>query len=237
MSMKGAKTGLERWNQREGKRKADEVAIRRGKATQQTVEEKGLDVLKQVKPQATTEDVFAVIARDSMEPFVKLWTNSVESSVNKSFKEAMPMLRAEMKDMVREVVQEVIQDEMEQAIRGMVRGMTESIASLQQPQLHVVQPVSAPQVQEVAPEPQMVTRRRGKGKYHTPESIKATIIKGYEQIGNDVYVVKRFKALGAEYSGAYQAHTRDNKREGSDKSRNGWQSFVASVLVEHGNKN
>lgn len=234
MSMKGARTGLDRWNQRQGKNKADEQAIRRGKINK-TVEEKGLEALKTAKPQATTEDVFAVIARDSMEPFVKLWTNSVESSVNKSFKEAMPMLRAEMKDMVREVVQEVIQDEMEQAIRGMVRGMTESIASLQQPQLHVV-PASTPQEKEVEPVKQMVTRRRGKGKYHTPESIKATIIKAYEQIGNDVYVVKRFKALGSEYSGAYQAHTRDNKIPGNDKRRNGWQQFVASVLVEHGNK-
>ena len=231
--MKTTRTGLDRWNQRQGKNKADEQAIRRNWNKQQTVEEKGLDVLKTAKPQATTEDVFAVIARDSMEPFVKLWTNSVESSVNKSFKEAMPVLRAEMKDMVREVVQEVIQDEMEQAIRGMVRGMTESIASLQQPQLHVVQPVSAPQVQEEEAPKQQITRRRGKGKYHTPESIKATIIKGYEQIGNDVYVVKRFKALGSEYSGAYQAHTRDNKIEGNDKRRNGWQQFVASVLVEH----
>ena len=236
MTMKTTQTGLDRWNRRAGKNKADEQAMRKNWKPNKTLEEKGLEALKSVKPQATTEDVFAVIARDSMEPFMKLWTNSVESSVNKSFNEVMPVLRAEMKEMVREVVQEVIQDEMEQAIRGMVRGITESIASMQQPQLHVVQPVSAPQEEEVAPVQQMVTRRRGKGKYHTPESIKRTIIKAYEQIGNDVYVVKRFKALGSEYSGAYQAHTRDNKIEGNDKRRNGWQSFVASVLVEHNNK-
>lgn len=234
MSMKNTRTGLDRWNRKYGKDKADESAVRRNWKPNQTVEEKGLEALKTAKPQATTEDVFAVIARDSMEPFVKLWTNSVESSVNKSFKEAMPMLRAEMKDMVREVVQEVIQDEMEQAIRGMVRGMTESIASLQQPQLHVVQPVNAPQVQEeVASEVSRPSKRRGKGKYHTPERIKELVLKAYEQIGNDVYIVREFKKLGSDYSGAYQAHTRDNKVEGNAKRRNGWQSYVASVLVEH----
>jgi hypothetical protein len=129
----GRKSQLEKFNARQAKAKAVDnmIAEQNAKAAMQTktIEEKGAEILKTTTGR---EDVFAVIARDSMESFMKMWNNSMENVIRET---------------VRTEVTAMIQTEMEAAMKGMFSGMQQAMESMVQSSL------TQGKVEEVSDEP------------------------------------------------------------------------------------
>jgi hypothetical protein len=123
---------LDKWNRRMAKKAQDAEVIRKAN-TDKTETEKGADIVTKATGKTTSsEDIFMVLMRDSMEPFINLWTNSVDSKMHGVMEDiVMPTMKNEIRDMVREVVQEevrtVIQEELQSAIRGSIRGLQEAM--------------------------------------------------------------------------------------------------------------
>lgn len=119
----GRKSQLEKFEARQRKARGVSHHIEEQKAKEahkqanKTIQEKGVDVMKKtVNPNATTEDVFMVIARDSMEAFTTMWNNSMQNVIRET-------IRTEVKAIVKEVVAE----ELQAAVRGVQRGISEAM--------------------------------------------------------------------------------------------------------------
>lgn len=124
----GRKSQLEKFNARQAKVTAVQMQERE-QAAKAAVEQK--DIMKQgekiMKETTGTENnVFAVIARDSMESFIKTWNNSMENVI---------------KETIRVEVQKVVQSELESAVRGVFDGLNEAMTNMI-PQMMPQAPVS-----------------------------------------------------------------------------------------------
>lgn len=117
----GRKSQLEKFDRKMAKSQAiqHQEAETKAKAAIQKkdIMEQGREVLKTTTGR---EDVFAVIARDSMESFMKLWNNSMENVIRET---------------VRTEVTAMIQTEMEAAMKGMFSGMQQAMQSMVQSSL------------------------------------------------------------------------------------------------------
>lgn len=138
--MTGRKSQLEKFERRQAKARAIDHTIAETKAKaamhQKDIMEKGVDVMKEtVNPNAGREDVFAVIARDSMETFVKTWNNSMETVIRET---------------IRTEVTKMVQTEMESAMKGMFTGMNEAMAAMM---MNTQANMMMPQQPEVNDEP------------------------------------------------------------------------------------
>lgn len=94
-------------NQVNGKR-----ALQEHLAPKKDIMKQGEDVMKSVAPGS---EVFAVIARDAMETFIKTWNNSMENVI---------------KETIRVEVKSVVQTELQEAVKGVFQGMNEAMANM-----------------------------------------------------------------------------------------------------------
>lgn len=97
---------VEKFNSRYAKKKTDEIVIKDNNLKQSTPEKQGEKIAK--KHGISTEDIFAVITRESLEPFIKMWNNSMESVIRET---------------IRTEIRQVIQEEMVSAYKGIMKGM------------------------------------------------------------------------------------------------------------------
>lgn len=105
---------LEKFNRRSAKMKADTVVIKEENLKNSTPEKQGEKIAKQHG--LTTEDIFAVITRESMGPFIKMWNNSMET-----------VIRETIRTEIRSVMEDVVQEQLVGAFKGIMKGMTPEI--------------------------------------------------------------------------------------------------------------
>ena len=105
------KSQVEKFEARLGKIKKDEEVIKESEIRNNTPEKRAEKIAK--NNGISTEDIFAIITRESINPFVKMWNNSMEDVIRET-------IRNEIKDLVSETIRE----ELISAYKGFIRGMT-----------------------------------------------------------------------------------------------------------------
>lgn len=217
---------VDKFNQRAAKATKsykDEEVIKETEIKSSTIEKVGHKVAKQYG--YSTEDIFMIIARDSMELWSKMWNNSMESVVRET-------IRTE----VKEIVKDVIQDELSQAVRGFMRGMAMAqmemvedeideqvefeLKPFMNPEQHMDEPEleyasSEPAIAE--PEVQTIFRIADK------EKLDRAVIELHES-GVDPTKAQSMKQMGGTYSTLYQRFVKHNPGRGL------WKEYVESVI-------
>lgn len=239
----GRKSQVEKFNRKWSKQAQDEQVIRETQAKKEaskTIMDKGEDVMK--KNGGNPEDVFMVIARDSVELFTNMF------DVKKDVEQGVAGLSDSIKEMVRNEVRSVVREELEIAVRGVFKGIAQGLgASNTQGKVEEVQ----------HPTPvEPVEFELGVGssldelynKYNTSTGVTEdteevgimvepntyeldkdttleTAIALAEMQGVDPTKGKEFKALGGRYSTLYQRFMKENKGV-----RGAWKTKVIEVL-------
>jgi hypothetical protein len=204
----------------------DERAIKENEIKSSTIENVGHKVAKQYG--YTTEDIFMIIARDSMEVWSKMWNNSMENVVRET-------LRTE----VKAIVKDVVQDELAQAVRGFMRGMAmaqmeqiveeeveEQIAYDIEPFETPEQHMSEPEIEYAASEPAVAEREEQIFKIEDKERLDRMILE-LRDLGIDPSISKDVKNVGGTYSTLYQRFVKHNPGRGL------WKQYVQSILNEN----
>ncbi len=224
MTMKSTQSGLDRWNKRYGANKRDEEIIRAGKLKQKTEMEVAKEIVSTIKKKpVSTEDIFAVIARDSIGTLTQMWANNVQNTIIKTVREdVMPVFKEEIRATVREVVQEELADAVQGIMRGIVEGMMQGQVSIV-PQQQEQEPVITPQEEEEEVKEVKVYESA------MDERISNLIIEAHKEIGPEVYAANKFKKVGSKFNSGYQAYMRDLGKQGKP-TRGVWKLKVAEVL-------
>jgi hypothetical protein len=244
--MSERKSQLEKFNARMSKMKRDEQVIKQKELENSTVEKKAEKIAKQHG--VSTEEIFAIITRESISGFVQLWNNSMESTIRET-------IRGE----VREIIREVVQEQMIEAYKGIVKGMTdvESIVKeeMKNAAAETIAPPLAPyqikaglahdlgQLQVSNPEQYMneperekrvgtfKKKRAGRQKIYTQdfeEELREAVLKG-DADGVIVGIGKHFKKSSSRNSTLYQKFLQKNKGVSG-----AWANYVANILNEEG---
>lgn len=221
MTMKSTQSGLDRWNKRYGANKRDEEIIRQGKLKQKSEMEVAKEIVSTIKKKpVSTEDIFAVIARDSIGTLTQMWANNVQNTIIKTVREdVMPVFKEEIRATVREVVQEELADAVQGIMRGIVEGMMQGQVSIV-PQQQEQEPVITPQEEE---------KEVKVYESAMDERISNLIMEAHKEIGSEVYAANKFKKIGSKFNSGYQAYMRDLGKQGKP-TRGVWKLKVAEVL-------
>lgn len=141
----GRKSQLEKFDARMRKARAvdNQIAEQNAKAAQQNdIMKEGEKIMKETTGQSN--NVFAVIARDSMEGFIKTWNNSMDNVVKTTIRNETETMRNQIQAMIQDEIKAMVQSELESAVRGVFAGINEAVTNMA-PQ--------APVQPEVAEEP------------------------------------------------------------------------------------
>lgn len=218
------KTQLEKFSARNAKKRADVESEKASQIKNSTIEKVGGKIAE--KHGITTEDIFAVITRESVVPFVNIWNNSMQATIRET-------IRSEIKAVVREVVQE----EMVAAYRGILRGLMPTI----EPKI-VEDVVREEAVEDVIKEEIVQTTvklksavRRGSVKKRTQaeyeEQLKTAILAAHSS-GEEPKVAGKFKKLGSHQNGLYQKFMGQNRGK-----RNAWADYVNDIITKNSAEN
>lgn len=223
MTMKSTQTGLDRWQKRYGANKRDEEVIRNARNKQKTEMEVAKEIVSTIKKKpVSTEDIFAVIARDSIGTLTQMWANNVQNTIIKTVREdVMPVFKEEIRATVREVVQEELADAVQGIMRGIVEGMMQGQVSIVPQQQE--EPVITPQEEEEEVKEVKVYESA------IDERIANLIMEAHKEIGAEVYAANKFKKVGSKFNSGYQAYMRDLGKQGKP-TRGVWKLKVAEVL-------
>lgn len=216
--MSNRKSQVEKFNARWGKIKKDENVIREAEAKRalekKDIMEKGYDVLKSVNPNAETEDVFAVIARNSIGTFIDTFRNSIRE-----------MIREVVSTEFKNVVHEVVKSELQSAVIGLIKGLSsiqgiviEEIENIMQEE---VANISKPTTTKL-PENDVVEVKTGK--ISNEQELNSLIIQAYKD-GLDPRIGSKFKKYSSRANGLHQRFMIEYKGQ-----RGVWKNYVESVL-------
>lgn len=211
-------TQVEKFNARMAKMKRDEEVIETENFKNSTVKKVGEKIAE--KHGVSTEDIFMIVTRDSMESFMNLWNNSLGNTLENS---------------IKDVVREVIRDELLSAYKGILKGFeTEAPKTTEQsiqdlmPELFAVAATTA----EVERKPIMKDPNEQqffdyicKCKYYDrlENAIKDAAGRGY-----DPTIGKDFKKVEPTYNTLYQKFMKDSKK--FNAPRGTWKKFVGNIL-------
>lgn len=196
------KTQVEKFQAKYGVKKKDEQVIKE-KQIKKTIQEKGAEIAR--NKNVNTEDVFAVIGKDSVDTFVKMWNNSMETVIKET-------IREEIKPLIREIVRE----ELISAFTGISRGLAGDI------KIEIETPtVSEETVEEEA---QVIEEPEDFEELYFYDELREHIHMAKVK-GIDPYMGSKFKKLSSRANGLYQTFAKHHKgRRGS------WKRFVKLTL-------
>lgn len=212
--MTTTKSQLEKFHNRQAKMKVDEVAVQEDLLKNSTVKKQGQKVAE--KHGISTEDIFAIITRESMGSFVKLWNNSMETVVRET-------LRTEVKTIMREIIQE----EMVEAYRGIVKGMTSVEDIVKQEMEEIIREEIIPTVTKPSPTKEKRSYAKSKSPNAHSAELEQSIIEAFEN-GNKVLEGATFKKVKPRYSTLYQRFMKENKGV-----KGAWYNHVNNILDTH----
>lgn len=191
-----------KFNKRYAKDKEDEKAIVEKAIKNQTIEKAAIDIAK--SKSVSTEDIFAVITRNSMESFINLWSNSMEDVIRKTVREEMKQVR------------QVIQEELVGAYTGIMKGMTEAkIGGIINDEITSI-------IHEQKPNEEKRKARTNKQPYL--DELEKAILKAHSD-GINVISGMSFKKSSSRNSGLYQRFYRENKG-----IKGAWNDHVQAIL-------
>lgn len=196
---------ITKFNKRYGKAKEDEKVIIETEMKNQTLEKSAVKIAKESN--VSTEDIFAIITRNSMESFMNLWSNSIEEVVRKT---------------IRTEIRQVIQEELVGAYTGIMKGMTEvKMEGIINDEINSIfndkNPEPAIKFEEEKPK-----ERINKKSYL--DELEQAIRKANSE-GINVILGKSFKSTSSRNSGMYQKFMRENKG-----IKGAWSTHVRNIL-------
>ena len=208
----GRKSQVEKFNRKWGKEHLEAQVLKEAeiKRAQEDIMTKGEKVMS--KMTNNTQEVFAVIARDGMETFMKTWNNSMENVIRET---------------IRNEVKALVQEEIEAAVKGVFAGINDAMKDMfVQQMVKSVMPEannssSVPGAdtdgdmrKEVVPteEPKERTdfsKTKSLGWKNMNEAqahvVLMELMKEAEELhGIDITSSREFKGLGGKFSTAYQ---------------------------------
>ena len=221
------KSQLEKFEARRAKARMDENVVAEGEIKASTLQETGKKVANEYG--MSTEDIFMIIARDSVKAFVTMWENSTRNTVQET-------IRTEMATMVREAVRE----EMVAAFTGIVKGIMpaqdEIVKNIVKDEIKQATAEVAATVQEqINPiiKQQSVTKEKRKP---GPKRARTTPAQFYEELkyalleykeeGGDPTVGTPFKKSSSRNNGLYQKFNKLNAGQ-----KGAWKTYVEKVLA------
>lgn len=216
--MSNRKARVEKFNARLGKIKKDENVIREAEAKRalekKDIMEKGYDVLKSVNPNAETEDVFAVIARNSISTFIDTFRNSIRE-----------MIREVVSTEFKNVVHEVVKSELQSAVIGLIKGLS----SIQGIVIEEIENIIQEEVGNInkhatkkLPENDVVEVKTDK--ISNKHELNSLIIQAYKD-GLNPRIGSKFKKYSSRANGLYQKFMIEYKGQ-----KGAWKNYVESVL-------
>jgi hypothetical protein len=119
------KSQLEKFQARMSKMKKDEHVIKQQELKNSTIEKKAEKIAKQHG--VSTEEIFAIITRESIGGFVQLWNNSMET-----------VLRETLRGEIREIIREVVREQMTEAYKGIITGMMDVESIVREEMMNMV---------------------------------------------------------------------------------------------------
>jgi hypothetical protein len=202
---------VEVFNAKSSKKRSDEDAIKKHSLEKETVQDKAEKIAKEHG--IDTEEIFAVITRESIGSFINLWNNSMESVIRET---------------MRNEVKKIIQDELAAAYRGILKGIApetekikEELAEEMKEEILIAASTSIKQTEDKVEEKNVEYEVDDK---HA-EELKQMVIEGSYISGCNPAVGLHFKRLGKKQSNEYQKFLNFNKgRKGA------WKKFVEDVL-------
>lgn len=220
--MSNRKSRVEKFNSRWGKIKKDESVIREAEAKRalekKDIMEKGYDVLKSVNPNAETEDVFAVIARNSIGSFIDTFRNSIRE-----------MIREVVSTEFKNVVHEVVKSELQNTAIGLIKGLSSIQDIIREEMENIIQEEVSNNslannrvVAEELPKNKVVEVKTEE--ISKEQELNLLIIQAYQD-GLDPRVGSKFKKYSSRANGLYQGFMKKHKGE-----RGAWKNYVESVL-------
>lgn len=216
--MSSRKSQVEKFNARWGKIKKDENVIREAEAKRalekKDIMKKGYDVLKSVNPNAETEDVFAVIARNSIGTFIDTFRNSIRE-----------MIREVVSTEFKNVVHEVVKSELQSAVTGLIKGLSSIQGIVIEEMENIIQEEAANISKSTTiklPENDDVEVKTGK--ISKEQELNSLIVQAYKD-GLDPRIGSKFKKYSSRANGLYQRFMIEYKGQ-----RGAWKNYVESVL-------
>lgn len=207
------KSQLEKFEARMAKAKMDEDVIKKSNIDNSTLEKTGEKIVK--KYGLSTEDIFAIITRDSIGSFIHLWNNSMEN-----------VLRETLRTEIRDIVKDVIRDEMMEAYMGIIKGMGSiNIKEIikEETEDFIKNDLMTVNREETDSIKKQVRRRSKKMTDYRPELEAAIIdakIKGF-----DPHKGSEFKNINSRNSSLYTYFMKDNKG-----IKGAWKKHVDNIL-------
>lgn len=190
---------ITKFNKRYGKDKEDEKVLIEKEMKNQTIEKSAEKIAK--SKNVSTEDIFAIITRDSMKDFVNLWNNSMEEVIRKT---------------IRTEIKKVIQEELVSAYTGIMKGMTEA----------KIGGIINDEITSIIHEQKPNNEKREKRAYKKPylDELEKAILKAHGD-GINVEIGASFKKSSSRNSGLYQKFYRDNMG-----IKGAWADHVQAIL-------
>jgi hypothetical protein len=216
--MSKRKSQVEKFYARWGKVRKDENVIREVEARKalekKDIMEKGYDVFKSVNPNAKTEDVFAVIARDSVGLFIDMFRNSIRE-----------MIREVVSTEFKNVVHEVISSELQSAAVGLIKGFNSVQGIIKEEVENIVQEevenISETTIMKL-PENDVVEVKAEK--ISKEQELNSLIVQAYQD-GLDPRIGSKFKKYSSRANGLYQIFMMEHKGQ-----KGAWKNYAESVL-------
>jgi hypothetical protein len=202
----GRKSQVEKFYARQAKKKVDDEVIYSTAIERKTLEERGEIIAE--NNGMSTEEIFAVIGRNSIQPFIRLWNNSMES-----------VIKEHMRNEIKDIVREVIREELTSAVTGFIKGMDLNVLIPQQPQTIKQDIKIEPTEQKV----ELSEREQIKQKAFY-EELEQAIKTGYAN-NIEVHIGRKFKESSSRNNGLYQVFLKYNKG-----IRGAWVAHVNSVM-------
>lgn len=203
------KSQVEKFNAKYAKARLDEEAVTVKKSKPVTLERRG--EIAAASNGMNTEEIFAIIGRNSVEPFVKMWNNSMENVVRDS-----------MRTEIKEIVREVIREELVSAFNGLIRGMSCSNETEIEKQVEAQVETKAEE-QEI--EKPVVTMPKDEKQRKFYNELDEAIITQHER-GTNIYIGKIFKSTSSRNNTLYQKFLYHHKGV-----KGAWSTYIDYVLA------
>jgi hypothetical protein len=205
--MSGRKSQLEKFEARQAKARMDDAVIKQSEIEENKIEKRAGKIVKDVG--LSTEDIFAIITRESVGTFVKMWNNSMESVIRET---------------IRTEIRKIVQEELAGAYRGIVKGMTDVNSIVEEEMTDVVKDIVASQLEmNVKDEP--VEEPKLKDRLHKKMSDKEIIQIIHSEGLDPTRGSTMVKTVGGRASTIYSKFMNEHKGENG-----AWAKYAQSFI-------